>query len=55
MLLGLMDEALLRYFVRRKGSEGFVRLARTFASSLEPSCKSDPAMRLTGLDVRKSA
>ena len=55
MLLGLMDEALLRYFVRRKGFEEFVRPARTFASPLEPSCKSGSAARLSDLDVRKSA
>ena len=62
MLLGLMDEALLRYFVHRKGFEEFVRPAPpcgcpawTFASPLGPLCKSDPAVRLSGLDVCKSA
>ena len=62
MLLGLMDEALLRHFVRRKGFEEFVRPApprgcpaRTFASPPEPSCKSGSAVRLSDLDVCKSA
>lgn len=57
-----MDEALLRYFVRRKGFEEFVRPAPprgfpawTFAGPLGPSCKSGSAVRLSGLDVRKSA
>ena len=57
-----MDEALLQYFVRRKGFEEFVRpappcgcLAWTFASPLGPLCKSGSAVRLSGLDVCKSA
>lgn len=57
-----MDEALLRYFVRRKGFEEFVRPAPpcgcpawTFASPLGPSCKSGSTVRLSDPDVRKSA
>ena len=57
-----MDEALLRHFVRRKDFEEFVRPAPprgcpawTFASPPEPSCKSGRDVRLSGLDVRKSA